>query len=104
MSYCKSLNRPEFNWREFLSRAQSEPVAITEAEHGEARKKAVNWAFCACGNQSEKIKRDEDGIPRDWTLLQMGMLFGTYIHSSDWEGALRILDKIEKYGAEIENI
>lgn len=110
MTYCESRNKTPYDWRDAINagingefaKLTGDPAPNVRILALESMKKlSVNWTYCACGNQSAQIERDQDGIPKDFIFMQFGMLFGTAIYGENWEGALRILDKIEKYGAEL---
>jgi len=100
-SYCESKNRPVFDWSNFISRAAAGNINSEELAIG--KKLSVNWTQCACGNQSARIERDQDGIPKDYVLVRYGMVFSTAIHSEQWEDAARILQKIEDHAITLIN-
>ena len=61
---------------------------------------AWGWQTCACGEQDERIPRNEDGCPFDEQLRRDGVEFPLYLQSNIVEAA-RCLIRIEERAAEV---
>lgn len=67
----------------------------------EDRRKAEDWATCACGKQDKRIERNLDGVPKDYLLACLGMRFFDRVASADFYRAALTLIEIEKRAAEL---
>lgn len=57
---------------------------------------AKSWVTCACGHQCAIIPRQENGVPIDSELAELGSDFYEAISLRNTTQAIRILQQIEK--------
>jgi hypothetical protein len=67
--------------------------AFTSSQRTKAR---WSWTDCACGRQDPRIPRDSDGMPRDRTLVALGLDFGKAVDNQLPSKAARLLRSIER--------
>lgn len=86
-----------FDWRKTLESAiREEPDEETKTD---LRHRASQWPMCACGNQCSIIPMDRDGVPRDRSMMRLGVYFSRWLAAAGWKQALRTLDLIEARSA-----
>lgn len=95
-TYAKQHGKKPFNWNKFLNQEE-----INENEWLNAESLAENWVTCACGNQCDVIPRDEYGMPLDYDLIHIGLLFYYDIQERNNKGAKIRLADIEKRSAQL---
>jgi hypothetical protein len=63
--------------------------------------KASSWQTCACGRQDDRIPRDDEGVPMDSALSDLGCSFYVHILNNRFDFAAQTLVKIERRAAEV---
>lgn len=108
-TYSEKKNEPPFDWFKALSQKITKKFKLPE----ELREKSADWVTCACGNQCAIIPRDEDGMPLDDVLIDLGTEFNQNVEdifeyqddvvlaNHSRKEAIETLRKIEERSAEI---
>ena len=98
-TYSEARGHARFDWRAWLERA------IKEEPGDESHIKAVNsarkWVTCAVGNQCSVIPRNENGLPKDDQLRELGIDFHDRIRTRSYRHADAVLDLIEARSYEL---
>lgn len=104
-TFAKSKKKKPFDWGKFLNKEKYSKDEIVKAV-----RQSESWVTCACGNQCWIIERDEEGVPLDHKLENLGSEFTTLIHILRRDNdevlfhqkqAIQILAKIEKRSKEL---
>ena len=98
-TYAESEGHAVFNWNAFLENAH----LVGSAEQDNARTLSGSWVTCACGNQSNFIPRNWEGVPLDDELEGLGVVFSDHINSGYWNSSKKVLAQIEEKSAFIIN-
>lgn len=90
----------EFNWLEALQCAiEHEPDAV---EFDALCAAAGDWPTCACGELCKRLPRyEEDGVPMDITLAELGIVFNVHVKRREWNPAFVIFREIEQRTTEL---
>ena len=62
---------------------------------------ASDWPTCACGEQDDRIERDDAGEPLDSYLSALGALFLRTVADNNFDEAELVLTQIEKRSEEL---
>ena len=73
MKYTETFGHAPTNWYEVVDALESR--ALSAYEEISYVVDAAQWQTCACGNQDERIARDDVGVPLDTRLQVLGGMF-----------------------------
>lgn len=62
---------------------------------------AADWPTCACGTGDPRIPRTELGVPFDYQLSELGVLFVGTVASGNVGGARKIMRDIDQRETEV---
>lgn len=82
-----------FDWHEMLTSPQP------DWKHMEIM--SASWVTCACGSQCQIIPRYPGGMPCDYILATLGVIFDKAVMKRDAKRSLAVLGLIEKRSSDI---
>jgi hypothetical protein len=94
-TYSEAKKRKPFDWFKALNAEYPDWHRLKNI--------AASWVTCACGNQCERIPRNEGGAPDDIVLYDLGTKFSQAIEYEQRPLAIQILNEIEKRSVHIIN-
>jgi len=96
-TYSETKGKEPFDWNAFLEN----PPRRRSLRHRMAMDLSGQWVTCACGNLCDIIPRTPFGIPLDYHLEHLGIMFYSDIKDALWERAKNTLNLIEKRSSEL---
>lgn len=90
-----------FNWLTTLKELAKKRDGYVPRNFETLREKAEGWPTCACGQLCTVLDREDDGMPVDNKLADLGRDFYDKVYARKWKGALNVFKRIESRSAKL---